>query len=72
MCCPNDHKFIHLDTDSFSELNGRYERTYTKTTRLFCEKCGDIKEIVHRWDGMPEAHNKPDWAKTISTHLHSY
>ena len=66
------HKFIHLDTDAFSESNGRYERIYKKITRLFCEKCVDIKEVVDRWAGMPESYNKPDWAKTITNHLRSY
>lgn len=63
-----EHKFIHFETESFSESSGRNFRIWKKYVRLFCEKCGEIKETVQTFEGYHDAYNLPDWAKTITNH----
>lgn len=58
-----EHKYIHLDTRYIAFGSG-YSRTtrFKRIDRLFCEKCGDIKEIIkeeYKQRDMP-----PEWFDT--------
>lgn len=62
-----NHKFIHLETEAFSESTGRYMITWKRIDRFYCEKCLEEKEIIKRHESV-DSHNLPDWAKTITNH----
>ncbi|MBN8826838.1 MULTISPECIES: hypothetical protein [unclassified Spirosoma] len=61
------HKFQHYQTDSYYFSSGRHSQTFVETVKLFCERCGDLKETTRTaFCGYTDYHKLPDWAKSIT------
>ncbi len=53
----HEHKFIHMETIKRDSPPKPYQKHWLKIDRLFCEKCGEIKQV------RTEEYNrdKPEW-----------
>jgi len=52
-----DHKFVHLDTNTWTDTSGAYQIGWFRIDRFFCEKCLEEKSVKkEEW-----ARDKPEW-----------
>lgn len=52
-----EHKFIHMETVKKQSRSGPYQTHWLKIDRLFCEKCGETKQVrTEEYD-----RDKPEW-----------
>lgn len=53
----HEHKYIHMETVKKQERSGPYQTHWLKIDRLFCEKCGETKQVrTEEYD-----RDKPEW-----------
>ncbi len=62
---PHTHTFKLLDVEKRRDSEARYSDTYFRTTRLFCEKCAEIKEVKESVTFNINDDDRPDWTFNI-------
>lgn len=62
--CKKGHTYVNLDVEK-RKVEHRFNTDYYRTTRLFCETCGKIKEIKDYVNIGIYEEERPEWTTSI-------